>query len=75
MTGVPTVDFTSARAIEDIIVDTKSAGRHIFLVGARDAVCEVLKKQQIIRHFYTGHMYKSRIDALHHAKKVLEETA
>jgi SulP family sulfate permease len=43
LTSVPSIDFTTARAIEDIVVDTKSAGRHIFLVGACPAVCEVLK--------------------------------
>lgn len=73
LTNVPSLDFTSARAIEDIIVDTKSAGREIFLVGACDAVCEMLKKQKIVRHFHTGHMYKSRLDALLHARSTLEE--
>jgi SulP family sulfate permease len=75
LTDVPNIDFTTGRAIEDIIVDTKTAGRHIFLVGACEAVCEVLKKQQIIRHFYTGHIYKSRTDALYHARQVLEKAA
>jgi SulP family sulfate permease len=71
LTSVPSIDFTTARAIEDIVIDTKSAGRHIFLVGACPAVCEVLKKQHILRHFNTGQMYQSRLDALHHAKNVL----
>lgn len=43
LTSVPSIEFTTARAIEDIVIDTKSAGRHIFLVGACPAVCEVLK--------------------------------
>lgn len=75
LTSVPSIDFTSGRAIEDIIVDTKSAGRDIFLVGARPAVCDVLEKQKILRHFNTGHMYQSRIDALLHAQSVLKESA
>ena len=74
LTSVSSLDFTSARAIEDIIVDTKSAGRDIFLVGAREAVCNILEKQKILRHFNTGHMYQSRLDALLHAKTVLEES-
>jgi SulP family sulfate permease len=73
LTHVPSIDFTTARAIEDIIVDTKSAGRHIFLVGAQPAVCEMLKKQQVLQHFNTGHMYQSRLDALLHARTILEE--
>jgi SulP family sulfate permease len=71
LTSVSIIDFTTARAIEDIIVDTKSVGRDIFLVGARPPVCDVLEKQQILKHFNTGHMYQSRLDALHHAMKVL----
>ena len=71
LTSVPSIDFTSARAIEDIIVNTKSSGRHIFLVGACPAVCKMLEKQQILHHFNTGHMYQSRLDALHHAKNAL----
>ena len=74
LTSVPSIDFTSARAIEDIIVDTKSAGRDIFLVGAQPAVCEMLEKQQVLQHFNTGHMYQSRLDALLHARNLLEET-
>jgi SulP family sulfate permease len=73
LTTVPTIDFTTARAIEDIVLDTKSAGRHIFLVGARPSVSGMLEKQQILRHFDTGHLYQSRLDALHHAKRILEE--
>jgi SulP family sulfate permease len=72
LTDVPSIDFTTARAIEDIIVDTKSAGWHIFLVGAGPAVCAVLAKQKILRHFYPGHMYQSRLDALYHARNILE---
>ena len=74
LTSVPSIDFTTARAIEDIIVDTKSAGREIFLVGARPAVCDALEKQKILRHFNTGHMYQSRLDALLHAKATIEES-
>lgn len=73
LTHVPCIDFTTARAIEDIIVDTKSAGRHLFLVGAQPAVHEMLDKQQVLQHFDTGHMYQSRLDALHHARTILAE--
>jgi SulP family sulfate permease len=71
LTHVPSIDFTTARAIEDIIVDTKSAGLHIFLVGAQPAVHEMLNKQQVLQHFDTGHMYQSRLDALYHARTVI----
>ena len=75
LTSVPSLDFTSARAIEDIVIDTKSAGRHIFLVGACPAVCEMLKKQHILEHFNTGQMYQSRLDALLHARNTIAQPA
>ncbi len=73
LTEVPSIDFTTSRALEDIIIDTKDAGRHLFLVGARSAVCDMLEKQDVLRHFDTGHMYQSRLDALLHAKQLLEK--
>ncbi len=75
LTEVPSIDFTTARALEDIIIDTISAGRHIFLVGARPDVCQMLKDQQVLRHIEAGNMYQQRIDALHHAANVLNEAA
>lgn len=72
LTSVPIIDFTTARAIEDIIVDTKSAGRRIFLVGMGSAVREVLENQSILRHFDHDHIVQSRMDALLHAKEILD---
>jgi len=75
LTEVPVIDFTTTRAIEDIIVDTINAGRDIFLVGARTAVCDMLETQNVLRHFNTGHLYQSRLDALLHARSVIEGSA
>jgi SulP family sulfate permease len=72
LTSVPSIDFTTARAIEDIVIDTQSAGRHIFLVGACPLVYGMLEKQHILRHFSAGHMHQSRLDALLHARQVVE---
>lgn len=74
LTEVPILDFTSARAIEDIIVDTNDSGREIFLVGARQAICDMLEKQRVTRHFNTGHMYHSRLDALLHASRLVNKS-
>ena len=71
LSDVPMIDFTSARAIEDMIIDTKSAGRHVFLVGARQRVYDTLKKQKILRHLDTAQIYHQRLDALEHAAKLL----
>lgn len=71
LTSVRTIDLTTARAIEDIMIDTKSVGHCIFLVGASPSVRKRLEKQQILQHFNMAHMYQSRLDALHYAMKVL----
>jgi len=71
LSDVPNIDFTTSRALEDIITDTISAGRHIFLVGACESVCTTLEQQGITNHFETGNMYQDRFDALLHAKSLL----
>ena len=71
LSDVPSIDFTTSRALEDIITDTISAGRQIFLVGACENVCTTLEQQGIVDHFETGNMYKNRLDALLHAKSLL----
>ncbi len=71
LSDVPSIDFTTSRALEDIITDTISAGRQIFLVGACESVCTTLEQQGVVDHFETGNMYKNRLDALLHAKSLL----
>ena len=71
LSDVPNIDFTTSRALEDIITDTISAGRHIFLVGACENVCTTLEQQGITNHFETGNMYQNRLDALLHAQSLL----
>lgn len=71
LTQVPSIDFTTARAIEDIIIDTKSASRQILLVGACPVVREMLRTQQVLQHFNSDHLYQSRLDALLFARSML----
>ena len=73
LSDVPFMDFTSARAIEDIIIDTKNAGHHVFLVGAGQRVCDMLKEQKVLRHLDSAQMYQQRLDALLHAKTLLDK--
>jgi len=73
LTEVPSVDFTTSRALEDILMDTINAGRRIFLVGAQDQVCDMLKKMGVTSIFKPGKMYKNRLDALLHAQTLVNE--
>ncbi len=66
------IDYTSSRAIDDIIVDCTHAGRSVLLVGAQADVHAMLERQRVIRHFDESCIYKNRIDALRDAMKHLD---
>ncbi len=71
LSAVPLIDFTSSRAIEDMIVDAQGNKRGVFLVGIRPRVKRFLKKQRILQLVETDHIYRNRQDALCHAAKTI----
>jgi SulP family sulfate permease len=71
LSHVPQVDFTSSRALDDMIHDAQDRGREAFLVGARPAVKTFLEKQGIIRNLADGHCLESRLEALRLAGEIL----
>lgn len=73
LTEVPSVDFTTTRALEDIVSDTIDAGRHIFMVGACDSVAQMLEKQKVQRHFDAENICQQRITAFREAQKIIAE--
>ena len=73
LSDVPSIDFTTSRALEDIITDTISANRHIILVGGNKEVCDMLLKQGVLEHIDNNNMFKNRIDALLLAQTILSE--
>ena len=73
LSDVPTIDFTTSRALEDIAIDTKSAGRTIFLVGACKNVYNMLEQQEVLKHFDSSNLYQVRLDALLHAQRILND--
>jgi len=64
LTDTLSIDYTSARAMEDIIVDSLSAGRSVLLVGARPEVRTILDRQAVTRHLGNGCIFDRRLDAL-----------
>ncbi len=68
---VPMMDFTSAKALRDIIDDTESAGRRVMVVGARPGVHSVLERQGVLNGIQEEHIHVERIDALKHAYQLL----
>nr|VFK50668.1 MAG: sulfate permease, SulP family [Candidatus Kentron sp. TUN]VFK54160.1 MAG: sulfate permease, SulP family [Candidatus Kentron sp. TUN]VFK56193.1 MAG: sulfate permease, SulP family [Candidatus Kentron sp. TUN] len=72
LSDVPIIDYTTSRAIEDIILYTQGLGRHVFLVGACDTVTDALEKQWILDHIAKEHQCARRIDALKYALSLLK---
>jgi len=72
VSAVPLIDYTTSRAIEDMICDAKGLGRHVFMVGADKAVIAMLEKQRVLDHITEGHQCTRRIDALKQALQLLK---
>ena len=54
MTNGSQVDFTSARALDDMIHDVQDNGRHAFVVCVRPAVRKFLGRQGVIANLAEG---------------------
>ncbi|MCW8880967.1 MAG: SulP family inorganic anion transporter [Sedimenticola sp.] len=67
LSDVPRVDYTSSRAIDDMIYDAQSTGRQVFLVGGRPQVYHMLEKQGVLDRLENGHRHNDRLNALRHA--------
>ncbi|MCK4587886.1 MAG: SulP family inorganic anion transporter, partial [Gammaproteobacteria bacterium] len=73
LTRVPQVDFTSARALDDMIHDAQDNGRYAFLVCARPAVRSFLEHQGVIGNLAEGHCVPKRLVALQLAAEKLKK--
>lgn len=72
LSDVPNIDFTTSRALEDIISDTINDGQQIILVGACSDVYKMLENQNVINCLNTDNIFQNRIDALIHAQSLLK---
>ncbi len=73
LSDVPQVDFTSAKALEDILYRAWSMNRETYIVNCRPAVCKVLHKHGIMDKRQPHQLKAKRIDALRDGLKVVEE--
>jgi len=67
MHEVSVIDFTSCRAIDEILEGIKLVGHHSFITGASTEVDSVLSKLKAKRHLVSNHQFDSRINALKEA--------
>ena len=72
LSDVPSIDFTTSRALEDIIIDTIRDGQHLLLVGACKNVHDMLQCQGVLRHLDISDIYQQRVDALQQAQRLLK---
>ena len=72
-TDVPAVDFTSSRAVEDMIVDAQARGRHVYVVLRNAKVTNFLKRQGVLKHLEEGHQLPDRLSALQAALGKIEK--
>jgi SulP family sulfate permease len=75
LSHVPQVDFTSSRALDDMIHDAQDRGRAAFLVGARPAVKSFLEEQGVLSNLASGHAVETRLEALRLANDSLTRQA
>jgi MFS superfamily sulfate permease-like transporter len=61
---VPQIDFTSGRAVDDMLRSALDSGRDTFIVGCRAQVSSMLKKQGVFDKFSEDELEKNRLDAL-----------
>ena len=74
LSDVPTIDGTSAMAIEDMLRIIRAHKQHLFFVGMQDHVTEVLDGFGILSLIRPGHRYAERLDALRHAAEAAGST-
>lgn len=71
LSDVPQMDYTSGRALDDMIYDAQSTGRHVLLSGARQPVKQMLQKQGVLERLAPGHEHAGRTEAMQHAAELL----
>jgi len=64
MTDVSMLDFTSSRAVEDIILSARAKNCCVYLCGTTGQVTEMLEKQQVIELVGTAYLTDTRYQAL-----------
>lgn len=72
LSDVPQIDFTSSRALEDMIVGAQSRGREVFVVGLRSRVQKFLTVQGVLKYIADDRLFPCRLTALQMAVELIE---
>lgn len=71
ISNVPTIDFTTGVAIEDMIHDAQNSGRHVFLSGTQPPVRDILERLGVFRLLKEEHDFTRRLYALKQAARLI----
>lgn len=74
LSDVPQVDFTSTKALDDMLTDAQESGREAFLVSCRPSVTAMLEKQGVLSRVPSSHRGDSRVQALKLALAVVNKS-
>jgi len=74
LTHVPVIDFSTTRALDDIIRNTKEMQKEVYLIGANKKVHKMFDSQEVLSHFEEQHIFKNRIDALKQAQQLINKS-
>ncbi|MCK4743731.1 MAG: SulP family inorganic anion transporter [Sulfuriflexus sp.] len=73
LSDVPQIDYTSTRAIDDILHDAHDSGRKAYLVGCKEQVYKMLTEQGVIKQEDTDDAKLSLLDALKKSLHIVKE--
>ena len=73
MHEVTTLDYSSSRAIDEILEGMALSGRHAIITGARAEVDRILEKLKAKRHLRENHQFDDREQALETALTLINE--
>jgi SulP family sulfate permease len=73
LSDVPHIDFTSCRALEDILHSAWDINSETFLVDCKKPVYRTLRKQGIVKRFEKYQLKAKRIDALKDGLQIVKD--
>jgi len=73
LSDVSQIDFTSTRALDDMLHDAWDSGREAYLVGCKKPVCDMIKKQGVVDKFHQDRLKMTRIEALKDGLRLVRE--
>ena len=73
LSEVPQIDYTSTRAIDDMLHSAWDSGRDAFVVGCRQQVCNMLQKQGITHRISQDELKQSRLESMKTALAHIKE--